>query len=419
MWQQKTAIFLVSQFLSLLGTSFVQYALMWFVTLDTKSGLMMTAYVVCGFLPTFILSPFGGVWADRYNRKVLIMLSDGFTAVVTLALALVFMFHGKSLLLVMIAAALRSVGTALQGPAVGAILPQFVPKEYLTRVNGIFNSLQAAITLVSPIISGVLITVWPLYLVFFIDLVTAVVAIITLFFFLNIPVHAKAAEKQKTGYFSDLLLGFHYIKGHRYLLSFFTFVGIFLFLITPAAFLTPLQVARSFGGDVWRLTAIEVVISGGMILGGGIIGVWGGLKNRMHTLVLSAFVMGLCTVGLGVAGIFWLYLCIMGIFGIALSFFNTPAAVFLQEHVEESFMGRVFSFNTMLFTSIMPLGMLLFGPLAEAVRIERILIITGFLILVQGLVMFREKRLIEAGVARAPYSSTFAISAAEQPEPPA
>jgi len=400
MWKQKTAVFLVSQFLSLLGTSFVQYALMWFVTLETKSGLMMTVFVVCGFLPTFILSPFGGVWADRYNRKGLIMLSDGFTAVVTLALALVFMLHGKSLLLVMIAAALRSVGTAIQGPAVGAILPQLVPKENLTRVNGIVNSLQAAITLVSPIISGVLITVWPLYLVFFVDLITAALAIVTLLFFLNIPVHAKAAEKQITGYFSDLRLGFQYIKGHRYLLSFFTFVGIFLFLISPAAFLPSLQVARSFGSDVWRLTAIEVVFSGGMILGGGIIGVWGGLKNRMHTLVLSAFVMGLCTVGLGVAGIFWLYLCIMGIFGIALSFFNTPAAVFLQEHVEESFMGRVFSFNTMLFTSIMPLGMLLFGPLAEVVRIERILILSGLLTLVQVLVMFRDKRLIEAGVRK-------------------
>jgi DHA3 family macrolide efflux protein-like MFS transporter len=401
MWKRKTTVFLASQFFSLLGTSFVQYALLWFVTLDTKSGSMMTLYVVCGFLPTLIISPFAGVWADRYNRKVLIVLSDGFTAAVTLVLALVFMLHGKSLLLVMAAAALRSVGTAIQGPAVGAMLPQFVPKEHLTRVNGIFNSLQAAIMLVSPVVSGALITVWPLYRVFFIDLVTAVVAIAMLLFVLKIPAHAKASEKQTVTYFGDLLLGLRYIKEHRYLLSFFTLVGIFLFLITPAAILTPLQVARSFGSDVWRLTAIEVAFSGGMILGGGLIGLVGGFKNRMHTIMLSIIVMGLCTIGLGVSGIFWLYLAILVLFGMTHAFFSTPAAVFLQEHVEESFMGRVFSFHTMLFTSIMPLGMLLFGPLAQVVRIEWILIATGTLALLQVAVMARDKRLIEAGAVKA------------------
>jgi DHA3 family macrolide efflux protein-like MFS transporter len=401
MCKRKTTVFLASQFFSLLGTSFVQYALLWFVTLDTKSGSMMTLYVVCGFLPTLIISPFAGVWADRYNRKVLIVLSDGFTAAVTLVLALVFMLHGKSLLLVMAAAALRSVGTAIQGPAVGAMLPQFVPKEHLTRVNGIFNSLQAAIMLVSPVVSGALITVWPLYRVFFIDLVTAVVAIAMLLFVLKIPAHAKASEKQTVTYFGDLLLGLRYIKEHRYLLSFFTLVGIFLFLITPAAILTPLQVARSFGSDVWRLTAIEVAFSGGMILGGGLIGLVGGFKNRMHTIMLSIIVMGLCTIGLGVSGIFWLYLAILVLFGMTHAFFSTPAAVFLQEHVEESFMGRVFSFHTMLFTSIMPLGMLLFGPLAQVVRIEWILIATGTLALLQVAVMARDKRLIEAGAVKA------------------
>jgi DHA3 family macrolide efflux protein-like MFS transporter len=255
--------------------------------------------------------------------------------------------------------------------------------------------------LVSPVVSGALITVWPLYRVFFIDLVTAVVAIAMLLFVLKIPAHAKASEKQTVTYFGDLLLGLRYIKEHRYLLSFFTLVGIFLFLITPAAILTPLQVARSFGSDVWRLTAIEVAFSGGMILGGGLIGLVGGFKNRMHTIMLSIIVMGLCTIGLGVSGIFWLYLAILVLFGMTHAFFSTPAAVFLQEHVEESFMGRVFSFHTMLFTSIMPLGMLLFGPLAQVVRIEWILIATGTLALLQVAVMARDKRLIEAGAVKA------------------
>jgi MFS transporter, DHA3 family, macrolide efflux protein len=402
MWKQKTAIFLVSQAFSLLGTSFVQYALLWFVTLDTRSGYFMSIYIVCGFLPTFLLSPFGGVWADRYNRKNLIMLSDGFTALVTLALAIVFMVHGKSLWLIMIAAALRAVGTSIQGPAVGAILPQFVPQEHLVKVNGISGTMQAVIMLVSPVISGILITVWPLHLVFLIDCVTAAIAIAALLFFLDVPSHAKAAEKAKPTYFSDMLLGMRYIRERRFLLFYFVFLGVYLFLITPAALLTPLQVARSFGGDVWRLTAIEVAFSGGMILGGGLISLWGGFKNRFHTILLSGIAMGVCTVGLGISGIFWIYLGFMGIFGLALPFFNTPSAAFLQEKVEEGFLGRIFSVNTMLFTSVMPLGMLIFGPLAEAVSIERILTVTGVLALGQSLLILREKKLVAAGASSPP-----------------
>lgn len=107
-----------------------------------------------------------------------------------------------------------------------------------------------------------------------------------------------------------------------------------------------------------------------------------------------------CTIALGMSGIFWLYLIFMGIFGVAMPFFNTPATVFIQEHVEESFMGRVFSINTMLFTSIMPLGMLIFGPVVEIVRIEWILIITGLLMLIQTLIVLRNRNLIRAGEIR-------------------
>ena len=83
-WKRNTILFLTSQTLSLFGTSLVQYAILWYITLNTQSGVMMTIYIICGFLPTFFLSPFAGVWADRYNRKLLIMLSDSMIALSTL-----------------------------------------------------------------------------------------------------------------------------------------------------------------------------------------------------------------------------------------------------------------------------------------------------------------------------------------------
>ncbi len=398
MWKKRTAIFVSSQTVSLFGSALVQYALFWYVTLETKSGIAMTVFIVCGFLPTFFLSPFGGVWADRYNRKKLIMFSDGFIAAVTLILAAAFISGGNGLALVIIIAALRAVGTAIQGPAVGAILPQLVPVEHLTRVNGISQTIQAVITILAPVVSGALFSVYPLYVILFIDVVTAAIAILILMFFLEFLPARKESDDKKS-YFNDMKLGFIYIKEHPYLISFFSFFAVTLFLITPAAMLSPLQVARTFGSDVWRLTAIEIAFSGGMLLGGFFISLWGGFKNRMVTILISTAFMAVCSAGLGIATSFTLYIVIMAILGITAPFFHTPSAVMIQEHVEESFLGRVFSVNTMLFTSIMPLGMLIYGPVAENIRIETIMIITGIVMFVFVAIAFMQKQLIEAGRA--------------------
>src|SRR5690554_5855363 len=90
-WKRDTALFLTSQTISLFGSSLVQYAIMWYITLNTQSGIMMTIFIICGFLPTFFLSPFAGVWADRYHRKMLIAVSDSVIALTTLLLAIAFM----------------------------------------------------------------------------------------------------------------------------------------------------------------------------------------------------------------------------------------------------------------------------------------------------------------------------------------
>ena len=396
-WKRDLALFLSSQTISLLGSSLVQYAMLWHITLQTKSGAMMTLYIICGFVPTFILSPFAGVWADRYDRKRLIILSDAMIALVTLGLALAFMAGYEAVWLLLAGAALRAVGSAIQGPAVGAILPQIVPEDKLIRANGLNGTIQSAIMLFSPLLSGALLTLASLELIFFIDVVTAGLAISVLLV-LRVATHAKAAAKQETGYLSDMMEGFRYIRDHRYLVSYFAYVGFFLFLISPAAFLTPLQVARSFGEDVWRLTAIEMVFSVGMLAGGVLISSWGGFRNRMHTMIASNLVMAACAIALALVPSFWLYLVVMGVFGISMPLYNTPSAVVIQEHVEPDFLGRVFSVLTMLFTSIMPLAMLLFGPVADAVPIEWLLLGTGGIMLVLGTLVLRNRRLIEAGV---------------------
>ncbi|MDA8222004.1 MFS transporter [Desulfosporosinus sp.] len=396
-WKKNIILFLASQTISLFGSSLVQYAIMWHITLTTQSGIMMTIAIICGFLPTLLLSPFAGVWADRYNRKTLIILSDSMIALSTLILAILFLTGYGSLWLLFVTSAIRALGSAIQMPAIGAFLPQIVPEDKLTKVNATNGSIQAIVMLVSPMVSGTLLTMVTIEMIFFIDVFTAAIAVLVLFLFMHVPVHMKAQAKQTTSYFSDMHEGFNYIKNHAYIKRFFLFCTFFFFLIAPVSFLTPLQVARSFGDDVWRLTAIEITFSIGMILGGLIMASWGGFKNRIHSMTLASLLIGVCTFALGVVPVFWIYLTIMGLAGIALPLFNTPSTVLLQEKVEANFLGRVFGVLGMIASTMLPLGMLLFGPLADIIKIEWLLIGTGLLLFIQGFFLMGNKVLIEAG----------------------
>ncbi|HPM00105.1 MAG TPA: MFS transporter, partial [Bacillota bacterium] len=236
--------------------------------------------------------------------------------------------------------------------------------------------------------------------IFFIDVFTAAAAVFTLLLFLKVPAHAKAQKPQESSYFKDLHEGIVYIWNHSYVKKYFIFCAVFFFMLAPIAFLTPLQVTRSFGSDVWRLTAVEVVFSIGMILGGIFISSWGGFSNRIYTMALASFVTGICTLALGVVPLFWVYLSIMGITGTTIPLFNTPSTVLLQEKVEADFLGRIFGVLNMIASSMMPLGMLVFGPVADAVKIEWLLIGTGFVMFIQGFFLIGSKDLVEAGRAK-------------------
>jgi len=168
-------------------------------------------------------------------------------------------------------------------------------------------------------------------------------------------------------------------------------------MVTPVAILTPLQVTRSFGGAIWRLTAMEVVFSVGMLAGGVLIANWGGFRNRVRTMAFSTLIIGITTLLLGVVQNFWLYLGIMATIGVSLPLYNTPATVLLQEKVESGYLGRVFGVMGMISSGVMPVAMLAFGPLADTVRIEWILVGTGLMLVVLAFALQVNKPLMKAG----------------------
>ena len=391
-WKKKAALFLSSQGMSLFGSMLVQYAIIWYVTLTYQSGAILTISTICGFLPQILISLFAGVWADRYPRKRLIIFADVLTAASTLLLAGFFLMGYRELWLIFLVSAIRSVGGGIQAPAVGALLPQIVPADRLIKVNGINGTLQPFIMIAAPVASGALLSISQLEAIFFIDVVTAMIAV-SLLLMLKVQAHQKAAVSQTTGYLDDLKAGFTYIRHNPTIRTLFIFFALTFFLVVPVAFLSPLLVTRKFGEEVWKLTANEVTFFVGSIIGGIIMTTWGGFKNHFRTIGLSCILWGILFAGLGLSNVFGLYLAIMFLSGIPMPLFNVPTTTLLQEMVEPDMQGRVFGVMQLIMSTVMPVGMLIFGPIADYISIEVLLVISSGLTVIPGIWIFFNKQL--------------------------
>ncbi len=396
-WKKNVMLFLAGQTISLFGSSLVQFAITWYITLNTQSGMMLTISIICGFLPTLFLSPFAGVWADRHNRKMLIIVSDALIALATLVLAVLFFIGYDKLWLLFVVSVIRSLGSSIQTPAVNAFIPQFVPDDKLVKVNAVNGTIQSMAMLLSPMLSGALLSVASIEVVFFVDVITAAFAIITLLLFVHVPPHERATARKPKGYFQDLGEGLKFVINYRFIRDCFIYCAVIFIFVSPVAFLTPLQVTRSFGPEVWRLTFAEVALAGGMILGGLIMTAWGGLKNKIYTIGFSILIFGIATIGLGLVNVFWLYLVFAMIAGLVIPAFNTTAIALLQQKVETDYQGRVFSVFNMIQSVMVPLSILIFGPLADVIAIEFLLIVTGLVMAIMSGVITNSKVLVEGG----------------------
>lgn len=379
-WKKSIIRFLSAQTISLFGPSIVQYAIVWYITLTTSSGKMLMFSTLCGFMPQIIISLFAGVWIDRYERKKLVMLSDSAIAFSTLLLAVSFLAGYKNIWLLMAVLIIRSAGTGIQTPAVNAMIPQIVPAQQLMRVNGINSTVSSIIMFISPAVSGAVLSVASLEATLFIDVISAVIGVgITSTIFIR-PYEKKLPGKNS--YLEEIKNGFAYLKENRFIKRLLIFQLVILFLISPSAFLTPLMVSRTFGEEVWRLTASEMTYSFGMIMGGLLIASWGGFKKKLNTTMLAGAFYGALMIGLGTAPLFLIYLVCNALIGITAPCYNAPITVTIQEKVIPEMHGRIFSFMQIATSCALPLGMVLFGPLADIFSVQSLLLVSGAVVVV-------------------------------------
>jgi len=374
-WKRNIFVFLSGQTTSMFGSMLVQYVVMWWITFETQSGLSIGLYAIAAFMPQGIVSIFGGVLADRMNRKALIMIADATIALVTLVLAILMLNGVTELWILLLAVAVRSVGAGVQQPAVQAAIPQIVPESQLLRINGIFQTIQSAMMLLAPVAAGAIFGLFGIVPAFFIDVVTAAIGI-GLLALVAVPTLSAISEKTSK-YGTDLVDGARYIWGHaivRWLLL--VFAIIFTLTVAPS-FVTPLMVARSFGTEVWMLTVLEISFSVGMLLSGILVSTVLAKKSRIGLILFSTFGFALVTIALGLSPNLWIFYAFMFIFGLLVPLFSAPFMTLIQETVEPEMQGRAFSYVGIVMALATPIGMMVFGPMADVISVQLLLVIAG------------------------------------------
>ena len=400
-WKKKVAVFLVGQTITTFGSLLVQYALLWHLTLTTKSGVVLALAAVFGFLPQAVVSIFAGVWADRVNRKVMIILSDSTIALATLVLAFFMLSGVDDLWLIFLVMAVRSIGAGIQMPAISALIPQIVPTDKLMRVNGINSSVQSSLLIIGPVAAAGIYSTMSLAAILLVDVVTAVIGL-SLLATIAVPTLSRAASDDKPSYFTDLREGLKYIFSHdlvRWVMVIYSIV--FLLVVAPSN-LSPLMLVRTFGDDVWLLTILELSFGIGMVAGGALMAIFGSKADRLGMMVGTSILFGVLAVVMGFTTNLILFYTLFFLIGLAVPAFSTSSMTLLQETVEPERQGRVFGFVGIVMAVAMPIGMAVLGPLADIVSVEILLIATGaitVLIAVVAVLLPAGKRAIAAAHA--------------------
>lgn len=397
-WKSKILLFMSSQAVTLFGSSLVQFAIVWYITLKTSSGIWVSALTICSFVPQFIISFFAGVWADRYSKKLLIIFSDAIIAISTLVLVLLLPHISNDntvFIALLIASVIRSLGAGIQTPAVSSVIPLFVPEEHLMKFNGINATVQSVVQFAAPAAAGAILSFSTLPSTLLIDIATATVGI-GILSALAIPKQTVINTDSSESVFQEMIKGMKYAFSNSYLRKLLIFFGIFIFLSVPAGFLATLFVSREYNSSYAYMSIVEIVGFAGMAASGLLIGIWGGFKKQIFTLITGIIAFGILGIGMGIIDNFIVYLILMVIYGVALTMVQTSIMTIIQQKSDVSMIGRVFGFQNAMFSGCLPIGMAVFGPLADIMPLRLLMIITGiFMLLMAGLIRIDKVMLID------------------------
>jgi MFS transporter, DHA3 family, macrolide efflux protein len=382
----------IGQIFSLLGSSLVQFSLVWWLTQKTGSAAVLATATLASMLPQIVLGPFSGALVDRWSRRIVMILADGSRPLAIIALAVLFWSGTVQVWHVYVVLFLRSIGSSFQFPAMQASTSLMVPDKHLARIAGINQGLQGAVNIIAPPAGAFLLGIVPFYGVISIDIIAALLAILPLCF-IHVPQPVRGfLEKTITprGLLQDVKMGVQYLASWPGLMAIVALAALMNFLSYPMFSLQPLLVTRHFHGGVAQLGTLESMFGIGVVAGGVIMGAWGGFKKK----VVTAF----CGLILGSAGSLILGLAPTAYFAIALGanmvsgltspIVNGTFFALLQSRIAPEVQGRVFTLVNSLTNILAPISMLIAAPVADNFGITSWYIMGGAISMLIGVAAF-------------------------------
>ena len=388
-WKRVFAIIWTGQFLSILTSSIVNFAIVLWLSLETGSAEVLAFATMAALLPQSVLGLFTGIFIDRWKRKRVMIMADSFIAFCTLILAVLFYFDLAKISHIYVLLALRSVGSAFHMPAMQASVPLLAPKSELMRIAGINQVIQSVCNIAGPALAGLFITMMKMTNILLLDVAGAAFACLSLcFVFIPDPSHEE--RNSELHLWREAKEAIMEVR-NQYGLSWLFLLSILAtFVIMPVSVLFPLMTLNHFAGNAFQVSLVEVSWGGGALLAGALLGLkkyrWNEilLINGMYiALGLTLLFSGL----LPVSGFIW-FAVLTALGGVCGSLYFATFTTVIQSRIDPGVMGRVFSFYMSF--SMLPsmIGLLSTGFLADSIGLGNTFIISGGFLCLIGIISF-------------------------------
>lgn len=410
-------IFFSGQQISILGSTIVQFVLIWWITLETGSELILGLASLAGFGPLIVFAPIAGVISDRINRKLVIVAADSLIAVITAVAIYLFYTDNFTIAWLFIVLVIRGIGDAFHNTIVMSILPTMIPPEQISRINGLNYLFNGLIRIVGPAIAAALLIIWSTVELMFADIVTYVIAT-ALILTVKIPtVSTKIKKGEKIKFFADLKDAFKTLISIKGLLAIGILLIVVNFFFTPFNTLLPLFVYKTHGGLETDYALLIFFFQAGIVGGSIFMSVYKGFKRKAWisyiVIMWSFFVLTtLYFIPAREIGLFEqlgvqlpLHVITRGssnLFGLmGFQFFlatlvhpivNVSLLSGIQLVVPKEKLGRVSGFIATEVSSFMPIAMIVGGGIGEVIGIRYIYLFSGILgMIVVSLIWFLTK----------------------------
>ena len=387
-WKKVFSIIWAGQFLSILSSIIVNFAVILWLSIETGSAEMLAYAAIAALLPQALLGPVSGVLIDRWNRKRTMIFADIFIAFCTLILAFLFWFDVAEMWNIFVLLCLRSVGSAFHSPAMQASVPLLAPQEQLARVAGVSQMIHSIGNIAGPALGALFISIWDMEYVLLIDIAGAMFACVSLLF-VHIPNPEKSVEKVKN-IFNEMKEGVMIVLKNRGLSYIFLFSIFVMFFIMPVSVLFPLITLKHFDGTAFQVSLIEVLWGAGALVGGAIMGAKVYNVNKVVLINFMYIVLGLTFLFSGVLSsdgfVFFSVLTALG--GISGAVYHSSFTAVVQTNIASEALGRVFSmyFTMSLFPSL--IGLIGIGFFADNLGITTSFVLCGAIITIIGILAF-------------------------------